>query len=536
MKTKQLFSILAAAAFLFAACEKPEPPVTGGDDDNNNPPVEETKFVAGTLVANANLTGVTLRAGSEETKSLAFVFETDSEVKEERTVTLAIDETLADGKTLLPEANYEFATEFTVAAGADKSPAQTIVFKAAGLEAGSYVLPIVEVVPEGETASEPLVYEVTVRVPTEILAPLTENRKFVLYVDTDIYDPRIATNVIISDTNNEENKEYLGWIVNLRPAYVKNEGGRAVLTLGERLAESFADAQRYLLPIQDKGSKLCLTIEGGNSGLGFSNMTEAQIDDFVAQVYRLVYSNDLDGVNLWDRGASYDKAAGSGLPEVNTTSYPLLIKKLRESLGSSKLITVVDDGEPTASFHDKALCGDIEVGGLIDYAWNGHYDPSEGPVLVDPYHPEHELVSKEYTHKPILGLDPSRYGCVTYSKLSGSGNEMQLYEEFFMNYKGYVDAGNRQSDFYVLLDVISSDRDEYETCWTIYTSLLFMILSDFQDMFQGDWIIKNVYYLDENGEERSQGMYNKWKWGWLTDENFEITGNLMYQGFTILEK
>lgn len=531
MKTKQLFSILAAAAFLFAACEKPEPPVTGGDDDNN-PPVVETKFVAGTLVANANLTGVTLRAGSEETKSLAFVFETDSEVKEERPVTLAIDETLADGKTLLPEANYEFATEFAVAAGTDKSPAQTIVFKATGLEAGSYVLPIVEVVPEGETASEPLVYEVTVRVPTEILAPLTENRKFVLYVDTDVYDPRIATNVILKDI--EENKEYLGWIVNLRPAYVKNEGGRAVLTLGERLAESFADAQRYLLPIQDKGSKLCLTIEGGNSGLGFSNMTEAQIDDFVAQVYRLVYSNDLDGVNLWDRGASYDKAAGNGLPEVNTTSYPLLIKKLRESLGSSKLITVVDDGEPTASFYDKALCGDIEVGGLIDYAWNGHYDPSEGPVLVDPYHPEHELVSKEYTHKPILGLDPSRYGGITYSKYGGS--EALLVDDFFMNLKGYVDAGNRQSDFFVLLEVISSDRDEYEQSWEMGISIPFLALSDFADMVMGDSIIREVYYLDENGEEQHMDMYNKWKWGWLTDENFEITGTLMHAGLTILEK
>ena len=48
-------------------------------------------------------------------------------------------------------------------------------------------------------------------------------------------------------------------------------------------------ATKYIRPLQDKGRKVCISIEGGGKGLGFCNLTDAQIADFTAQVKAVVY-------------------------------------------------------------------------------------------------------------------------------------------------------------------------------------------------------------------------------------------------------
>lgn len=133
-----------------------------------------------------------------------------------------------------------------------------------------------------------------------------------------------------------------------------------------------------------------------SKGLGFCNLTDAQIEDFAAQVKTVIEQYELDGVNLWDRNSGYGK---EGMPAVNTTSYPKLIKALREALGTEKLLTVTVYEEPTATFWDTEATGGIAVGDYIDYAWSGYNSNSEAPQLLDPWHPELEYVST-YTAKP----------------------------------------------------------------------------------------------------------------------------------------
>ena len=79
-----------------------------------------------------------------------------------------------------------------------------------------------------------------------------------------------------------------------------------------------------------------------------------QIADFASQIKAVVYEYGLDGVNLWDRNSSYGK---EGMPAMNTTSYPKLIKALREALGSEKMITVTVYDKPTESFWDTEASG-----------------------------------------------------------------------------------------------------------------------------------------------------------------------------------
>lgn len=106
-------------------------------------------------------------------------------------------------------------------------------------------------------------------------------------------------------------------------------------------------------------------------------MTDTQIADFTSQVKEVVELYKLDGINLWDEGSGYGK---EGMPPMNTTSYPKLIKSLREAM-PDKLLTLVDKEEPTEYFHDVTLCGGIEVGKYIDYAWHGYFLTMRLPKL-----------------------------------------------------------------------------------------------------------------------------------------------------------
>ena len=215
--------------------------------------MEETGFIPGTILAQYNETSVTLRQGTDESETLNYYFETDDEVTEERTVTLKVDETLVGDSRLLPEANYEFTETFAVPAGSYESAMQTITFKADGLEEGEYVLPIAEVVPEGETASEPLVYNITVRVPAQNKYKLNDEYKAVLYIDTDLYDPRIVTDYITNNQFGSDPEPFIvGWIANLRRASLKYENGRVMLSLGTKLSEVLGSYDTYVLPVQDQ--------------------------------------------------------------------------------------------------------------------------------------------------------------------------------------------------------------------------------------------------------------------------------------------
>lgn len=125
----------------------------------------------------------------------------------------------------------------------------------------------------------------------------------------------------------------VGNIINLRTVVLDYDAatGRALLNLGNDMRYVLDHTVKYIRPLQEHGSKVCISLEGGGSGLGFCNLTDEQIADFVAQVKAVIENYELDGINLWDRNAGYGK---EGMPAVNTTSYPKLIKAMRESLGS----------------------------------------------------------------------------------------------------------------------------------------------------------------------------------------------------------
>ena len=379
-------------------------------------------------------------------------------------------ETVGTEYELLPAAFYRFASGdyIDMSRGAEESPVNRLTVYAENalgnvLEPGRYLLPIEAASFTQELEDSLILVDVTVREkfedPDGFELYAGDDMFTVFYLNTSVYDPRLAYDMILSDYSDESAPYYgLGNIVNLRTSsvgYDENTGKVSVVPSADMryILEHWTER---VLPVQETGRKVCLCIEGGGQGIGFCNFTDSQIEDFVSSVKRLVDTYGIDGINLWDRNTGYDRAVENGFHTMNTTSYPKLIRALRESLGPDRLLTVVDYEEPTEYFWDTDATGGVEIGQYIDYAWSGYCSENEPVQIVDPWHQGQEPVSELHPRKPIAGLLPERYGCIQATWYTGGQVMRSSITE-------WVKAGLNQSGITVYYDIRSIIQDRYES-------------------------------------------------------------------------
>jgi len=374
------------------------------------------------------------------------------------------------------------------------------------LESGRYLLPIVAT-SSTQKVSRELYYDIILREPFESDAELYtgDDAFFIFYINTEYYDPRLVTDYYMTATDRKTFQEAwyntVGNIVNLRKATIgwDYDTGSVVFQLGTDLRYVLDHQNKYIQPLKESGRKICISIEGANTGVGFCNLSDEQIQDFSLQVKQVVDYFALDGVNLWDRLSGY------GLPDAiptNTTSYPKLIKTLREMLGPDKLLTLVDHETPTEYFWDIKATGGIAVGDYIDYAWSGYCDRDEGYQVIDPYHPDAEEVSNLHPRKPILNLSPSKYGCIN---APWGVNSSQISTETSSKVKQWSKKGLNPNYICVYEDLRTNLQDKLEGKWGVY-----MLVHLYHSSER-----KYMYYDDQtrlwNG---TASGYNKWCKDW----------------------
>lgn len=181
---------------------------------------------------------------------------------------------------------------------------------------------------------------------------------------------------------------YLYDIINVNAATLGYANGKVTLNQSANFKKQLSN----MSSLSSYGIKRCVTLKAEGTGLGFCNLTDEQITAFVAEVKKLA-NYRVDGINLMDEGAEYGI---NGHPAANATSYPKLIKALRESLGKTKLITVTITGDPAGSLASEAA--GIRAGEYIDYAWTW-----VNTKIMNPW-------EDSSIEKPIAGLDKSQYG------------------------------------------------------------------------------------------------------------------------------
>ena len=414
----------------------------------------------------------------------------------------------------MPAANIQIADDgqISIAAGERISEKIKVTFKADGLEAGKYLAPIVVSSDDVAMSDEGgiLYYVVKVRKPEVGDYELDPVNTTVFYVNTSEYSPLLADVWVVAKEDvmnpaapNVWERTY-GNIVNLRVVQIGYDEvtGRSMLVLNSDIRYVLEHADLHIRPLQDKGRKVCLSIEGGNTGLGFCNLTDAQIADFVAQVKACLETYDLDGVNLFDRNAGYGEV--EGMPAMNTTSYPKLIKALREAM-PDKLLTLSDYEEPTEYFWDTEATGGIEVGKYLDYAWSGYMSEDEDIQILDPWgridQSEGEMNGmmfpvNNHSRKPIAGLDQFKYGAfaVPFYSMSSSYFQNQIG---LSNLWVWRMCGWSLNNLLMFGDLISNIQGDYETQWSQIVSLTLMVYEP--DGMDGNYIYGIYISHNPNG-------------------------------------
>lgn len=476
-------TMLLAATVLagFTACETDSVEQKGG----KLPDKEAIETVHGILRITAsteNETHVLLTQNSTGYVMRSFYFQQTQPADDEFLLEVRADETLLDAynaetgveRTMLPAANYEFpdGTQLSLAPDMQRSVALRIKFIADGLQPGEYLLPLTVASEDAPDESKTVYYTVSVREPYVDEFALHDGSDifFVFYINTKEYQPLLAQDYIM------QKKLFLGadvaWygtvgnIINLRTVTVKYDelSGRAMLDLGSDMTYVLNHASKYIWPLQEQGRIVCISLEGGGTGLGFCNLSNEQVADFVAQVKAVVETYNLDGINLWDRNAGYGTV--EGMPDTNTTSYPKLIKAMRDALGTDKLLTLTVYEEPTATFWDTEATGGIAVGDYLDYAWSGYNSNTEAIQILDPWHPDLSYVST-YTQKPIAGLNPSKYGSVNFPIYPAATNEEEGMMQDPSPVLQWVMDGYKNSKIVAFSDLRTNLQDNYEAAWDL---------------------------------------------------------------------
>ena len=509
-------ALVAAACGLFGACAEDPVAYNAGQQPDGATLTE----VSGTLRSGKSLREripVSLTENAAEAVTDRVVYRLSQPAAQTVTVTVTPDLSLVDtynatNKTdlqPLPAANVSVGNgTLTVAAGKTESEPLEITFSADGLAPGTYLLPLALQTDADAAEGQVLYYGITVREFDENLfqqgdnfweIPLDTEWLTVFYENTSEvqahYADYVAWEKLDMMTFETIYRASLGNIIVLRIAQVDYDAAsqRVIFAPTSDLFYTLEHSDKYIAPMKDKGRKICICIEGAGKGIGFCNMTDAQIADFVSQVKSFVETYDLDGVNLWDRGTGYGK---EGMPAMNTTSYPKLIKAMREAM-PDKLLTVVDHEEPTEYFWDTEATGGIAVGDYIDYAWHGYVSEDEPIAFINPYN-ANTSYTQNYIRKPFAGLDESRYGNVNVP-FYGERNDLYSDQNMLWTMNAIYWNLEKKSNLIVFADLVLPQANFAEQgCIGVIQNFL-MYLSVDADF--------NMWYM-YNVMQRISGIYH----------------------------
>lgn len=350
----------------------------------------------------------------------------------------------------LDKVSFPAGKSLTVAKGQKVSGKLIISLSREGVAKGMYLLPLRATINNGAAQSTGKGQILYYRVVVSAQIPATDLDaypfKVVTYLNTEEMNPLYGNVWTATTFDADFNEITLTWIdlEILRKATVKLEKatGRALLDLGVDLQYVLSNRDTYILPLQRASRKVLFCVTGGNMGLGFCNMSDSQITDFVYQLKYVVDTYQLDGVNFFDMEAGYDK---DGAPAIVPASYAKLIKATKEALGD-KLVTIACDKESNELL---ATAQDgIEVGKYIDYAWSGIFNE-----VVDAYLPGSKL-------KPLAGLTQSKYGG-SLLRILGNADRDKLRPTLIPNLK-LLYRETSSANVFAFWDIPTNSAGDYE--------------------------------------------------------------------------
>lgn len=119
--------------------------------------------------------------------------------------------------------------------------------------------------------------------------------------------------------------------------------------------------------LQATGMKITLSILGNHQEASISSLSNAGVEKFSKQLHQVVTQHGLDGID-------FDDEWSKGIP--NNSSFPLVVSAVRKLL-PDKILSLYFIGGASEHLTYK----DINVGTLLNYAWNPYYSAYNTPSV-----------------------------------------------------------------------------------------------------------------------------------------------------------
>lgn len=191
-----------------------------------------------------------------------------------------------------------------------------------------------------------------------------QDPKRVVYVEVNSNDMANVADYTLAGTNRPAFDMAMIFAANIN---YDVETQKAYVHLNDRVTETLQNADTQIRPLQERGTKVLLSVLGNHEGAGFANFTSPESAAvFADQLADVVHTYGLDGIDFDDEWSEYGK---NGTAQPNGTSFAYLLDALRDRLGPDKLITLYNIGPS----YDNTDWQGTGASANLDYSWNPYY-------------------------------------------------------------------------------------------------------------------------------------------------------------------
>ncbi|MFJ4046130.1 endo-beta-N-acetylglucosaminidase H [Microbacterium sp. NPDC089987] len=201
----------------------------------------------------------------------------------------------------------------------------------------------------------------------------TDDPKRVVYVEVNNEEFANVADYTLEGTNRPAFDVAMIFAANINYDVEKQQ---AYLHFNDQVTATLEQAETQIRPVQERGTKVLLSVLGNHQGAGFANFTSREsAGAFADQLADAVEQYGLDGIDFDDEWSGY---GNNDTAQPNATSFAYLLDELRDRLGPDKLITLYNIG-PSYDVTDWEGTGASQY---LDYSWNPYYGAWNPPQLA----------------------------------------------------------------------------------------------------------------------------------------------------------
>ncbi|WP_343561654.1 glycosyl hydrolase family 18 protein [Sphingobacterium sp.] len=149
------------------------------------------------------------------------------------------------------------------------------------------------------------------------------------------------------------------------------KAGRVYAHLNENVKHLLENRMKYIKPLQDRGTKVVLSILGNHDRSGVANLSDKNAKSFAKELATVCETYQLDGIMLDDEYSNYQYPPPAGFVSPSNKAAARLFYEIKKAMPDR--INIVYAYSRTNDFSGSNALVEAEAGEYIDYVVNDYF-------------------------------------------------------------------------------------------------------------------------------------------------------------------